>query len=122
MGFLIRSIFWLSLVLLIIPFDGNGEGEEVGPLQALNAAREAVGDLSGFCERKPEVCETGRAAFQTIGARAREGAKIAYEMLDEQFGEPDTAIVTGGTQAHAAKTAPVPPAEIANPNARTATN
>ena len=120
MGFLIRSIFWLSLVLLIIPFDGGGEdGDKVGPLQALNAAREAVSDVTGICERKPEVCETGRAAFQTIGVRAREGARLAYEMLDEEFGEPDTRTITGGTPMPRVETAAVPetvipPAEIAD--------
>ena len=98
MGFLIRSAFWLSLVLLIIPFDGGAAGPEaetVGALQAMNAAREAIGDVSGICERKPDVCETAGAAFQTIGVRAREGAKLAYEVLDERFGEPDASMQTG---------------------------
>lgn len=100
MGFLIRSTFWLSLVLLIIPFEGGATApetaESVGPLQAMNAAREAIGDVSGLCERKPDVCETAGAAFLTIGGRAREGAKIAYEVLDERFGEPVPAVQTGG--------------------------
>ena len=97
-GFLIRSAFWLSLVLLIVPFDGAASGpngENVGALEAMNAAREAFGDVSGLCERKPDVCETAGAAFETIGARAREGARIAYEVLDERFGEPDATISTG---------------------------
>ncbi|SEB91202.1 hypothetical protein SAMN05216452_3650 [Nitratireductor aquibiodomus] len=88
MGFLIRSIFWLSLVLLLLPIGGTGsedgtETPQVGALQALGAAREAISDMVGICERKPEVCETGRAALQTIGARARESARFAYEMLEE---------------------------------------
>lgn len=98
MGFLIRSAFWLSLVLLIIPFDGGSaapEAESVGAFEAMNAAREAIGDVSGICERKPEVCETAGAALHTIGVRAREGARIAYEALDERFGEADQMIQTG---------------------------
>lgn len=96
MGFLIRSTFWLSLLLLALPL-GSGENgtSSVGAIQALMAAREAVGDVAGICERKPEVCETGKHAMQTIGVRAREGAKIAFEVLDEKFGEPDTATKTG---------------------------
>jgi hypothetical protein len=93
MGFLIRSAFWLSLVLLVVPFEAGSEhADTIGPLQALHAAREAMSDVSGICERKPEVCETGRAAFQTIGLRAREGVKTAYEMLDDTSGEPDAAL------------------------------
>jgi hypothetical protein len=96
MGFLIRTAFWFSLVLLVLPLGTGPNGENsVSPLQAIFAAREAVGDLAGICERKPDVCETGKAAMQTIGVRARESARIAYQALDEQFGQPDTATQTG---------------------------
>ena len=84
MGFLIRMAFWFSLVLLALPLGPAGEdGQSVSPVQAFFAAREAVDDVSGICERKPDVCEIGKAAMQTIGVRARETARIAYEMLEE---------------------------------------
>lgn len=85
-GFLIRTSFWFSLVLLMLPLGtGDDSGDpQVGPLQALLAARAAVDDFSGICERKPEVCETGKAALHTIGVRAKASAKLAYEMLDEE--------------------------------------
>ncbi|WP_164756141.1 DUF5330 domain-containing protein, partial [Mesorhizobium sp. M7A.F.Ca.US.014.04.1.1] len=56
MVFLIRMAFWFSLVLLALPLSvGPDEAghESVGPIQALFAAREAVGDMAGICERKP---------------------------------------------------------------------
>lgn len=119
MGFLIRSIFWLSLVLLLLPIGGTGgedgtETPQVGALQALGAAREAISDMVGICERKPEVCETGRAALQTIGARARESARFAYEMLEEPAeglaegsagataGTMDAPLTTGSVAEHPA--------------------
>ena len=84
MGFLIRMAFWFSLVLLALPLDPAGtNGASVSPIQAFFAAREAVDDVSGICDRKPDVCEVGKAAMQTIGVRARETARIAYEMLEE---------------------------------------
>jgi hypothetical protein len=94
MGFLLRCTFWLSLVLLALPFGGQATGgtDPVGPIQALSAAREAVSDVSGICERKPDVCVTGKAAIQTIGVRAREASRIAFELLDDQFGETDQTI------------------------------
>lgn len=98
MGFLIRMAFWFSLVLLAIPFDFGDKGGDqpnVGAIQAFLAAREAVGDVSGICERKPEVCETGKSVMHTVGIRAREAARIAFETLDSQFGQPDTASTTG---------------------------
>ena len=96
MGFLIRMAFWFSLVLLALPLDPAGtNGASVSPIQAFFAAREAVDDVSGICERKPDVCEVGKAAMQTIGVRARETARIAYEMLEEN-----------------GATTPVPPDEV----------
>jgi Family of unknown function (DUF5330) len=84
MFFLIRMAFWFSLVLLALPLDPVGtSGASVSPIQAFFAARQAVDDVSGICERKPDVCDVGRAAMQTIGVRARETARIAYEMLEE---------------------------------------
>ncbi|WP_292127715.1 DUF5330 domain-containing protein, partial [Mesorhizobium sp.] len=59
--------------------------------QALFAAREAVGDIAGICERKPDVCETGKSAMHTITVRAKETAKIAAAMLDDQQSEKTAA-------------------------------
>ena len=97
MGFLIRMGFWFSLVLLALPLGGKSEtGEpQVGAIETFFAASEAIDDIAGLCERKPGVCETGKAALETVGVRARESAKIAYEVLDERFGEPDHSVSTG---------------------------
>lgn len=107
MFFLLRMGFWFSLVLLALPLGaGHSGGRQVGPFEALAAAREAVGDLAGICGRKPDVCDTGRSAVQTIGERAREGSRIAFELLDERFGEtPPDAVLTTGSVAPAA---PIP--------------
>lgn len=107
MGFLVRMAFWFSLVLLVLPLDTGDSSTgapSVGAIQAFLAAREAVGDVTGICERKPEICETGKSALQTVGVRAREAARIAFEMLDDNFGEPDTDTMTGAI--------PTPQAEI----------
>lgn len=113
MGFLLRSAFWFSLVLLIIPFDVGHErpGERVGAIETFVAAKEAMSDLSGLCERKPEVCVVGKSAMNTVGARAREAARIAYEMLDENFGETSQAddTVTGGIERVVAEDAATAP-------------
>jgi hypothetical protein len=104
MGFLIRTAFWLSLVLLVIPFDVSDSGEQVetvSPVQAFLAARDAVGDIAGMCERQPEVCEVGRSALHTIGLKARETARIAYAWIEEDSSapsEPDTRIMTGSVE------------------------
>jgi hypothetical protein len=112
MGFLIKSAFWLSLVLLVIPFGGaDSDGQPaVGPVDTFFAARAVVDDMANLCERRPDACEVGRAAMHTIGVRAREGARIAYGMLDEHFGEnAEPPLHTGSVPS------PAEPVEVETP-------
>ena len=96
MGFLIRFVikfcFWMMLVSLFIPANPHGENgtAQPGPLEAFTAAREALVDISEFCTRKPQACETGKAAFANAGERAGEVAKAGYEYLDTQLGKEKT--------------------------------
>jgi hypothetical protein len=87
MGFLIRSAFWLSLVLLLLPIgtgSDDGDFETVGPVTAFFAAKEAFSDVTGICERKPDVCETGRSIGATIAVKARESARIVLAWVEEE--------------------------------------
>ena len=133
MRFLFRMAFWLSLVLLVVPLGGRStndkagntaatEAEPAGAIETFLAAREAITDFSGLCERKPEVCEIGKSAMNTVGLRAREAARIAFELLDENFGESDKTVVTGsvppedvGSDTVDRGEGPVPPARPAAP-------
>ena len=107
MSFLIRAAFWFSLVLLFLPIWPSApetDDQPVGAIRALSAAQEAVGDLAGICERKPDVCETGRKAVHTITVRAKESARVALELLDDG----EAAAVRG--EPLSPPTAPIPPA------------
>lgn len=94
MFFLIRTAFWFSLVLLFLPIWPKGEASgarQVGAFEAISAAQRTISDMSRFCEREPQVCETGAAAAETISVRARETARMAGDMLEERAaasGEP----------------------------------
>ena len=119
MGFLIRTAFWFSVVLLLLPFGGDGSSDDLGPLQALLAAREAVQDFSGICERKPDVCKAGKSALHTIGVKAKAGARLAYDMLgDDKVDAEKTAEAAPAAQARPDTTietgtvAPVKPAPV----------
>jgi hypothetical protein len=123
MFFLIRMAFWFSLVLLALPLGTSGDENSVGPVQALMAARDAVGDLAGICERKPDVCETGKSAMHTITIRAGEAARIAAGLLDDgKTAAPDTTTVTGSVPAngeiHEAAATTELPAEVDIPVGR----
>ena len=86
--FLLRSAFWLTLVLFLIPGEGAGDAK-AGALEALLAARGAVVDLAGMCDRQPEVCANGGAALLALGARARDGAATLYQAFDGKLAGDD---------------------------------
>ena len=93
MGFLLRLGVWGVALLMLLPIE-TGEatkGETVDAGEALGFVGGVIADTRGMCDRRPDLCETGAALLETLGVRAREGAKIAYEYLDQRFGEsPET--------------------------------
>jgi hypothetical protein len=95
MRFLIKLGLLIAVVFMIFPLAGGQKGAS-GPntADAIVAARETISDLSSFCQRQPDVCRTGKAALQRAGVGAREGAKLAYDYLNERFG-PNTATPDG---------------------------
>ncbi|MEM5582280.1 DUF5330 domain-containing protein [Roseibium sp. AS2] len=102
MFFLLRTAFWLTLVLALIPFGSEQKTtptENVDPVSAFLAAQATVSDLGGFCSRNPLACETGGNALTVIGSRARDGARIVYEYLDTKIADNsgDDPVVTGST-------------------------
>lgn len=78
--FLLRTVFWLSVVVLLLPADTEtGEkAPRVSAFEALVAARTAVSDLSQFCDRNPDVCETGGTAFHVFTDKVRYGVRMIY--------------------------------------------
>jgi len=94
MGLLIRSAVGLSLLFLVLPIDVGGSEsspaeQEVGPVQALFAARDAVRDIAGICERQPDVCATAKAALATIIARAKESVRLAGSLSGDSPSEAE---------------------------------
>jgi len=91
MWFLIKGAFWFSLVLVLLPIFDRGTaarlegGPQVELSEAFSAATEAYQYVSAICLAKPDVCEKGGETFVALGHRAREGARLAYEFLDEKF-------------------------------------
>jgi hypothetical protein len=117
MFFLLRTAFWLTLVLVLIPLGSeqeNTSAETIDPVSAFLAAQATVSDIGGFCSRNPQACETGGDALAAIGSRARDGARIVYEFLDTQVAEHsggDT-LITGSTPTSVPGTIPGSPDNV----------
>ena len=97
MGFLLKAAFWLAVVVLLLPTPDGREvvshnGVPVDGTEAIGVARDLVADMSGFCTRNPEACDTGIAAAQAFGVKAQHGARLLYDYLDQFTGEDGAAL------------------------------
>lgn len=97
MFFLLRTAFWLSVVLALLPTGSSqpaSSDTSIGAIEAVSAAGAAVSDVTQFCGRQPEACEVGAQAATVFGQRAQAGAKMVYEFLSEKMGPAETGSVT----------------------------
>ena len=87
--FFIRTVFWVSLIVLILPIDKSktdaAVAQTVSTAGAIEIASGAISDLASFCGRNPEVCEKGRDFANAFGVKAVHASGLLYKFLDEQF-------------------------------------
>ena len=78
--FLIRTAFWLIILVLLLPTNEQQQSEVYGTAQA------AVKDVSGFCDRNPGVCATGKDAFAVFVHKAKFGAEMLMGFVKGKTG------------------------------------
>ena len=123
MRFLFRIIFWLGLVLVLLPRDKTTQSDkapQIGAAEAVQAATAAVSDMSQFCKRQPAACEVGGQAATIIGQRAQDGARKLYHIITDpnrtEKKAPDhTGSIGGADQADPA-VAETPPETMSQDN------
>ncbi len=96
MMFLIRTAFWLLILVLLLPTDQDQQNQIYGTAQA------AVNDVVSFCERNPQTCATSQDAFAVLVQKAQYGAQMLMELVEGQsqsFGDslPGPAIQADGS-------------------------
>ena len=89
--FLIRTVFWLIILVLLLPTNAQQQNQVYGTAQA------AVRDVSGFCERNPSVCATGKDAFAVFMQKARFGAEMVMGFVKGKtgLGAQDAGVAAG---------------------------
>ena len=92
MWFLFKGSVFFAAVLVALSYlspkpmieTAGASGVEIG--DAISAATGAYSYLAAMCAEKPDVCEKGGESISALGVRATEGARVAFELLDKQFG------------------------------------
>jgi hypothetical protein len=115
MRFLLRMTFWLGVIVVLLP---RGESQpasnaQISATDAVSAATATVGDMRQFCERQPEACVVGSQAAVALEDRAKAGAKLLYDMLNEKLAASETDKVVTATTARDGRAIPLP---IARPS------
>jgi Family of unknown function (DUF5330) len=99
MMFLLRTAFWLAVVLALLPSFGPKASAPaatgVEATEAVTAASETLGDMIGFCSRQPNACAAGVHLASAIGQRAQAGAKMLYGMIGQRFAKTEVAMDDG---------------------------
>jgi len=116
MFFLLRLVFWVGLVLVLLPRDKTPESDKTPQLsasEAVSAATAAVSDMSQFCKRQPAACDVGGQAATAIGQRAQAGARKLYRIITDKRQPDHTGSIGSLDSAEAA------PAETAAPDTLT---
>ena len=75
MLFLIRTAFWLTVIVLLLPNDEEQRNQIYGTAQA------AVTDVTTFCDRNPSTCATDQGAFAVLVQKAQYGAALLMDVM-----------------------------------------
>lgn len=87
MFFLLRLVFWVGLVLVLLPRDKSADSDkapQINASEAVSAATAAISDMGQFCKRQPAACEVGGQAATVIGQRAQGGARKLYQIITDK--------------------------------------
>jgi uncharacterized protein DUF5330 len=115
MRFLLRVAFWLGVIVVLLPRSESqpASNAQISATDAVSAATATVGDMRQFCERQPEACVVGSQAAVALEDRAKAGAKLLYDMLNEKLAASETDKVVTATTARDGRAIPLP---IARPS------
>ena len=75
--FLIRTFFWVSLVILLVPFGNNNSANVMG------ATKHAFRDMNQFCHRNVDICNISQEAWRTIKYKAEYGYNIVVAVAKD---------------------------------------
>jgi hypothetical protein len=87
MFFLLRLVFWVGLVLVLLPRDKTPDVDkspQINASDAISAATAAISDMGQFCKRQPTACEVGGQAAAAVGQRAQGGARKVYQYITDK--------------------------------------
>lgn len=87
--FLIRTAFWLSLIVLVLPTDAQQQQ------RLYTTASQAALHAATFCDRNQGVCAKGQQFWGIFQQKLEFGGRMAINLASERmFGSPSRSVTT----------------------------
>jgi hypothetical protein len=84
--FLIRTAFWVGLVVLLLPSDKERQA------QLYSTVSLAVHNAATFCDRNAALCEQSARHWSVFRTKLEFGAKLVFDMASERLLGPQHAV------------------------------
>lgn len=108
--FFIRTAFWVSLVVMLMPADERRQADLYG------SATAAVQWTATFCDRNVDLCSRSGEFWQTFKQKAEFSARLAGDLIQKNYKKaPAGSATTSGSDA--SPNVSMPPATSAAPQA-----
>ncbi len=75
--FIIRTLFWVSLVILLLPIGQNNEANIIG------ATKYAIQDGDKFCNRNVDICNISSEVWRSFKYKAAYGLEVVSGVAKE---------------------------------------
>ncbi len=90
--FLIRTAFWVSLVVMLMPSDERRQADLFGSASA------AVQWTVTFCDRNSDFCSRSGEFWQTFKQKAEFSARLASDLIQKGIKNANSPVTTAGPE------------------------
>lgn len=90
--FLIRSAFWLALIVMLLPSDPREQA------RLYQTASHALQQAATFCDRNQATCTKAEAYWMIFKDKLAVGARMATDLINERMSGPPVQTPTASTQ------------------------
>ncbi len=77
---MLKKLLFVGAIIAVMPLEREKQAD------LFMAAKSTVADISGFCERNPQVCLKGHAAMDKLASKAEFSAKMVLDIARDQSG------------------------------------
>src|SRR5262249_46375913 len=91
--FLFRIVFWLGVLILLLPTDEHQQAK------LYETAAASLERLTTFCERNPKACATAAECWSQFVKKAEFGGRVVVDLLTSRGQRTEPGVAASGPRA-----------------------